>query len=189
MKWCDNKTLSYFNYDSKYFIFNKLNGNWKIGSNIDKLIKTMPNQPNGEHIKNQKIFNIVMGAIAGISLLVGGIGIMNIMYVSVTERTREIGVMRSIGAADRSIISIVIVEGVTVGLISMLFGGILAIPITQVLDYVVGMAFIESPVRFIYSLEGVIWWLVLILVLSVVASILPARNAVRLTIRDVLAYE
>jgi putative ABC transport system permease protein len=51
------------------------------------------------------------------------------------------------------------------------------------------MAFIESPVRFIYSLDGVFFWMILIVVLSVVASILPARNAVRLTIRDVLAYE
>jgi putative ABC transport system permease protein len=131
-------------------------------------------------------FLLVMAVIIAI---VGGLGLMGLMSMNVLERTREIGVMRSIGAADRSIISIVIVEGITVGLISMLFGGILAIPITQVLDYVVGVAFIESPVRFIYSIEGVIWWLVLILVLSVVASILPARNAVRLTIRDVLAYE
>ena len=131
-------------------------------------------------------FLLVMAVIIAI---VGGLGLMGLMSMNVLERTREIGVMRSIGAADGSIIGIVITEGVTVGLISMVFGCILAIPITQVLDYVVGMAFIESPVRFIFSLEGVIYWLILILVLSVVASILPARNAVRLTIRDVLAYE
>jgi putative ABC transport system permease protein len=131
-------------------------------------------------------FLLVMAVLIAV---VGGLGLMGLMSMNVLERTREIGVMRSIGAADRSIITIVIVEGVMVGLISMVFGGILAIPITQVLDYVVGMAFIESPVRFIYSLDGVFFWMILIVVLSVVASILPARNAVRLTIRDVLAYE
>jgi putative ABC transport system permease protein len=131
-------------------------------------------------------FLLVMAVIIAI---VGGLGLMGLMSMNVLERTREIGVMRSIGAADRSIIGIVITEGVMVGLISLVLGGILAMPITQVLDYVVGMAFIESPVRFIYSMEGVLSWLILILILSVVASILPARNAVRLTIRDVLAYE
>jgi len=131
-------------------------------------------------------FLLVMAVLIAV---VGGLGLMGLMSMNVLERTREIGVMRSIGAADGSIISIVIVEGVMVGLISMVFGGILAIPITLVLDYVVGMAFIESPVVFIYSLEGIFFWMILIVVLSVVASILPARNAVRLTIRDVLAYE
>ena len=131
-------------------------------------------------------FLLVMAVLIAV---VGGLGLMGLMSMNVLERTREIGVMRSIGAGDRSIISIVIVEGVMVGLISMVLGGILAIPITQVLDYVVGVSFIESPIRFVYSLEGVVYWTILILVLSVVASILPARNAVRLTIRDVLAYE
>jgi putative ABC transport system permease protein len=131
-------------------------------------------------------FLLVMAVLIAV---VGGLGLMGLMSMNVLERTREIGVMRSIGAADGSIISIVIVEGVTVGLISMVLGGILAIPISQVLDYVVGISFIESPIRFIYSMEGVFYWMILIIVLSVVASILPARNAVRLTIRDVLAYE
>ncbi|MBI9047974.1 MAG: ABC transporter permease [Anaerolineaceae bacterium] len=131
-------------------------------------------------------FLLVMAVIIAI---VGGLGLMGLMSMNVLERTREIGVMRSIGAADGSIIGIVIVEGVTVGLISMILGAILAIPISQVLDVVVGNAFIESPVAFVYSLEGILYWMILIVVLSVVASILPARNAVRLTIRDVLAYE
>ena len=170
----------------------------RIGDEISKMLEdaevSVSNMAIGdEMIRSQNAsidvlinFLLVMAVLIAV---VGGLGLMGLMSMNVLERTREIGVMRSIGAADRSIITIVIVEGVMVGLISMVFGGILAIPITQVLDYVVGMAFIESPVKFIYSLEGIFFWMILIVVLSIVASILPARNAVRLTIRDVLAYE
>ncbi len=72
--------------------------------------------------RTQRIFNIVMGAIAGISLLVGGIGIMNIMLASVLERTREIGVRRAVGASRRDIMSQFLIEAVTICLIGCLIG-------------------------------------------------------------------
>jgi putative ABC transport system permease protein len=74
----------------------------------------------------RRTFNIVMGAIAGISLLVGGIGIMNIMLASVTERTREIGIRRAIGAKKRQIVGQFLIETVVLstvgGLIGVAFG-------------------------------------------------------------------
>ncbi len=88
--------------------------------------------------QTQRIFNVVLGSIAGISLLVGGIGIMNIMLASVTERTREIGVRRAIGAKRRQIIGQFLIETVVLstsgGLIGVFVG--LAIPavITRVAD-------------------------------------------------------
>ncbi len=76
--------------------------------------------------RTQRIFNIVMSCIAGISLLVGGIGIMNIMLASILERTREIGVRRAIGARRRDILKQFLVEAITIsflgGLIGVVFG-------------------------------------------------------------------
>ena len=70
----------------------------------------------------KRTFNIVLGSIAGISLLVGGIGIMNIMLASVTERTREIGIRRAIGAKRRQIIYQFLIETVVLSMIGGLIG-------------------------------------------------------------------
>ena len=70
----------------------------------------------------QRTFNIVLGSIAGISLLVGGIGIMNIMLASVTERTREIGIRRAIGAKRRQIIRQFLIETVVLSTVGGLIG-------------------------------------------------------------------
>ena len=72
--------------------------------------------------QTQRIFNIVMGSIAGISLLVGGIGIMNIMLASVLERTREIGIRRAIGARNRDILAQFVIESFTISLIGGVSG-------------------------------------------------------------------
>jgi putative ABC transport system permease protein len=88
--------------------------------------------------QTQRIFNIVLGSIAGISLLVGGIGIMNIMLASVTERTREIGVRRAIGAKRRHIIGQFLTETVvlstTGGLLGVAVGLVIPFVITRVAD-------------------------------------------------------
>ena len=84
--------------------------------------------------QTQRIFNIVMGAIASISLLVGGIGIMNIMLSNVLERTREIGVRRAVGATRRNVVSQFLLEAMLLsvlgGLIGVILGGLMAWAIT-----------------------------------------------------------
>ncbi len=87
----------------------------------------------------QRTFNIVLGSIAGISLLVGGIGIMNIMLASVTERTREIGIRRAIGARRRQIISQFLVETVVLSSIGGLIGMAIGVGIPQLITYLAGM--------------------------------------------------
>jgi putative ABC transport system permease protein len=121
--------------------------------------------------------------------LVGGLGLMGTMSMNVMERNREIGVMRAIGASDFTVQQMVIVEGMVIGVISWFLGALLAFPISLVLDYIVGIAFVTSPLDFIISPYGFMIWLAGVLILSALASYLPARSASRLTVREVLAYE
>jgi putative ABC transport system permease protein len=121
--------------------------------------------------------------------IVGGLGLMGTMSINVLERTREIGVMRAIGASNRDIQGIVIVEGMIVGLISWAISILVSIPITAILCYGVGMAILTAPMPVVYGVTGIIAWLIFTLVLASIASALPARRASRLTVRDTLAYE
>ncbi|MFN2138113.1 MAG: FtsX-like permease family protein [Candidatus Promineifilaceae bacterium] len=131
------------------------------------------------------IFLLLM---ALLTALVGSIGLMGTMGMNVLERTREIGVMRAIGAVDMAIMASVIMEGATIGFISWVLGSLLAFPFSIVLLELIGVAF-SAPVDPVFSVQGYVIWLVVVLILSVIASVLPARNAARLTIREVLAYE
>jgi putative ABC transport system permease protein len=126
---------------------------------------------------------------AGLIALVGGLGLTSTMTMNVIERTREIGVMRAIGASNTAIYQLVIVEGILIGIISWIVGAILAVPIGMLLNTTVGVAFLQSPLAFIFSWDGFLVWLGLVVFLSAFASIIPARNASRLTVREVLAYE
>jgi putative ABC transport system permease protein len=109
--------------------------------------------------------------------------------MNVLERTREIGVMRAIGAVDLEIIKSVVVEGIMIGLISWTAAVVLSFPISFLLLRIIGTAMINSVMPLSITPSGMLIWLGSVVVLSVVASILPARNAARLTIREVLAYE
>ena len=131
-------------------------------------------------------FMIVMAVLITI---VGGLGLMSTMSINVLERTREIGVMRAIGASSWMIQSIVISEGVVIGLVSWIISIALAIPLTNVLCIGVGNAIVTAPLPVVYSLTGIIVWLFGTLLLAAVASALPAGRASRLTVRDTLAYE
>jgi putative ABC transport system permease protein len=121
--------------------------------------------------------------------LVGGLGLMGTMSINVIERTREIGVMRAIGAATGSIMQIIVVEGVLIGLISWLQAALLSLPLAKLLADQVGIAFVDAPLSFGFSTAGVALWLLIVVLLAAVASFLPARTASRLTVREVLAYE
>lgn len=121
--------------------------------------------------------------------IVGGLGLTGTMSINVLERTREIGVMRAIGAKDMSIMMLVIVEGMLIGCISWILGTLLSFPISVVLSNFVGIAILSTPLNFVFSFEGFMIWLFGVLIISGLASVLPARNASRLTIREVLAYE
>lgn len=93
----------------------------------------------------KRTFNIVLGSIAGISLLVGGIGIMNIMLASVTERTQEIGIRRAIGAKRRQIIGQFLVETVVLSINGGLIGIVFGILVPSLITYFSGMVTVITP--------------------------------------------
>ncbi len=120
---------------------------------------------------------------------VGSMGLAGTMGMNVLERTREIGIMRAIGASDSIIMRTVIAEGVVIGTISFGLAILLSVPFTYLLSYIVSLAVFETPIATIFTVSGYLIWFGLVLAMSAIASILPARNAARLTIREVLAYE
>jgi putative ABC transport system permease protein len=132
------------------------------------------------------IFLLIMAVLTAI---VGAMGLTGTMGMNVLERTREIGIMRAIGAVDREVMRMVMVEGMVIGGISWVLGLFLSIPFTYLLSLIVSLAVFETPIDVVFTPVGYLIWLGLVIVLSAVASVLPARNAARLTIREVLSYE
>lgn len=121
--------------------------------------------------------------------VVGTIGLSGTMSLNVMERTREIGVMRAIGASDFEIQRMIIVEGMVVGMIGWVTSLAAAIPVSNALATAIGGAIFGNPIPVTFTLTGVGLWLGLMVIFTILASWVPARTASRLTIRQILAYE
>ena len=132
------------------------------------------------------VFLLIMAALLAV---VGGLGLAGTMSINVLERTREIGVLRAVGAADSAVILIGLVEGILLGLLSGIAGAVLGYPFGAALSAGVGQSMFSAPLTFRFSVGGMVLWLVLVILLAGGASVLPAWNASRLTVRDVLSYE
>lgn len=102
--------------------------------------------------ESQQRFNIVLGAIAGISLLVGGIGIMNIMLASVTERTREIGIRRAIGARRHQIVSQFLIETVVLSGCGGLLGCLVGLVLPWMISIITGLSTVVTSGSLVLSL-------------------------------------
>ncbi len=139
-----------------------------------------------ESLDTLVVFLLIMAILTAI---VGSMGLTGTMGMNVLERTREIGIMRAIGADDRAVMRTVIAEGMVIGIISFVLAVVLSIPFTYLLSTIVSVALFQSPIDIVFTYTGYAIWLGLVLALSAIASILPAQNAARLTIREVLAYE
>jgi putative ABC transport system permease protein len=120
---------------------------------------------------------------------VGGLGLMGTMSLNVLERTREIGVMRAFGASNRAVFRIVILEGLLVGMLSWILAIGFSVPISVLLAREIGLSFMDYPVPASISPDGVLLWALLVVIISILASLFPALRAVRLTVTQVLAYE
>jgi putative ABC transport system permease protein len=143
-------------------------------------------EQSGQGVNILIVFLLVM---ALLTAFVGSIGLAGTMGMNVLERTREIGVMRAIGATDLTIIKSVVIEGVFIGLISWGLAWVLSYPISFLMLRIITTAMLSDPIALSFTLQGVFIWLGVVLMLSAIASVLPARSAARLTIREVLAYE
>jgi putative ABC transport system permease protein len=130
------------------------------------------------------IFKIVFYSIAGISLLVGGIGIMNIMLVSVTERTREIGVRMAVGARRNDILLQFLVEAVIISLVGGAFGLLLGMMFADLLDKI-----LQGMFKTEITINVVITALATISVVGVCSGLYPAFKASRLDPVEALRYE
>jgi putative ABC transport system permease protein len=131
------------------------------------------------------IFTIVLGAIASISLLVGGIGIMNIMLVSVTERTREIGIRKAVGAKRRDILFQFLLEAAMLSLV----GGGIGIAGGWMLSFLISQVDISGiAIHSVVSPDIVILAVSVSVFIGVVSGMYPAMRAARLNPIDALRY-
>ncbi len=125
---------------------------------------------------------LLLGGIASISLIVGGIGIMNIMLVSVRERTREIGIRKAVGARGRDILAQFLIEALTLSLLGGLIGIVLGLAVSALIGQLAGWGFQFSP-------STVAAAVLFSLAVGVVFGVWPARQAARLDPINALRYE
>jgi putative ABC transport system permease protein len=125
---------------------------------------------------------LLLGGIASISLIVGGIGIMNIMLVSVRERTREIGIRKAVGARGRDILAQFLVEALTLSLLGGLIGIVVGLAVSALIGRLAGWGFAFNPATIAIAV-------VFSLAVGVVFGVWPARQAARLDPINALRYE
>lgn len=128
------------------------------------------------------IMTLIIGCIAGVSLLVGGIGVMNIMLVSITERTREIGTRMALGATRGQILFQFLVEAMTLTLIGGTIGILFGAGVAYLVSSIIGF-----PI--IVSLPVVLIGLLFSMFIGIIFGILPANKASNLDPIDALRYE
>ncbi len=155
----------------------------KITANEDDNFNVFDSKQLAEVISSStQVMTSLLGAVAGVSLLVGGIGIMNIMLVSVTERTREIGIRLAIGARAREVLLQFLVEAVTLSCIGGVTGIALAYALCTTLAEVVGAPFLFDPkiniIAFVFSAA-----------IGILFGFMPARRAASLDPIDALRHE
>jgi len=140
----------------------------------------------------QAILNIItafLGGVAAISLFVGGVGIANTMYTSVLERTKEIGVMKAVGAENKDILMIFLIESGLLGLVGALIGIILGFGIGQGIEYIAVNQLNTNLLRVATPTWLIVGCLVFGFLIGAASGLFPARRASKVNVVDALRYE
>ncbi len=128
-------------------------------------------------------------AMAILMAIVGTLGLMSTMSMNILERTREIGVMRAIGATPGKIRNLVVWEGLLIGALSFFIAFAFALVLSTFLGRFIGNMAFRTPLSLTISVVALIVWILLIVIGSYVATLYPARRANKITTREALAYE
>jgi putative ABC transport system permease protein len=131
-------------------------------------------------------FLLTMALLAAV---IGGLGLASTLSLNVMERTREIGVMRSIGATNTTVSSIVVGEGLVVGLISALLSIPLSLPASYAFGALLGDVLFHRPMPFTFSWIACAVWIGIAVFIAIISSLMPARRAAAMSVRETLAYE
>ena len=131
----------------------------------------------------------IVGVMSAAMALVGVLGLSSAVGTRVLARTRELGVMRALGASDGCIRHSVLLEGVFIALLSVVVAAVLSVPLTAGLVSVVGPATLGTPGANAVSAVAVPLWLAVVLAAGAAASVAPARRALRITVREALIYQ
>jgi putative ABC transport system permease protein len=130
-----------------------------------------------------------LGVMAWVMIVVGGMGLASTMSLSVLERTREIGVLRAIGARHSAIIAIIQTEGMVIAILSWLLSLPLSIPMSVVLANAFGRVMFSVPVHYLPDAGAALRWLALVVGVSLIACAWPARRATHVPTAAALSYE
>jgi putative ABC transport system permease protein len=139
----------------------------------------------GDHIL------ILIRALLAMSLVmatVGSLGLASTLGVSVTERTRELGVMKALGANARRVLADLVLEALAIGTLSAVLAFLLSLPLSAWVDHVVGKLGFLAALPFAVVPEAALGWLALVLVISLLATLVPGRRAAELSVREALAH-
>jgi putative ABC transport system permease protein len=139
-----------------------------------------------QHLLMIYVFLVV---ISGIIAAVGGLGLATTMSLNVMERRREMGVLRAIGASPSVVMGIIVAEGVAIGVMSWILAALAAWPLSRVAGNFLTFLIFKSRLDSVFQLQGLWIWLAFSVLSAGAASLLPARSAAKLTVREALAYE
>jgi putative ABC transport system permease protein len=151
----------------------------------DFVIQTQDDQVAAQSSTTQ-VLTILLGAVAGISLVVGGIGIMNIMIVSVTERTREIGIRKAVGAKKMDILVQFLVESLMVSVLGGIIGIFIGVGASQLIN---GQKLNGQPIQTVVATSSIILAVGVSLTIGLLFGVYPAWRAASLRPIDALRYE